>query len=536
MKEGKQAHHTETTAEVITATTHKYWPLVIKGIGAGIVASIVTMTYRLFIDFFSTMREEALQACGQNMVLMLLWFVFLLVIATCVGMLMHYAPMAKGSGIPQVEGELVGLFHMDWVRTIQGKFIGGLMVIGCGLSMGREGPSVQLGALAGKGLSETLGLNRSEEKILMTAGAGAGLAAAFNAPLSGLLFALEEVHKNFSIDILLCTMAACVTSDYMSKYIFGLDPAISFFNVEKLPLELMWVPLTLGILLGILGAFYNWCSLRTQDLFGKLKGWGPTRKLFIPFLLSGLLAFTFPYVLGDGHHLMGWMIEEQPLIGLLFAVLVVKYIFSMICFGSGAPGGTLVPMLVLGSLIGGLTGTIAVQYFGLSPVFLQNFILLGMTGYFAAIVKAPITGIILTCEITGSFQQFLPYSIVALVAYVVSDLCHAEPLYELLLNRMIPHDDAHQHTHASYRNKVLVEIQVFHGCPGEGKLIREIEWPKDCLVVAILRDEREVIPSGDVRLYAGDTLQLLTSEPKVYFIKERLLRVFQVMEDRSQVL
>lgn len=529
MEEGRNARHTETTAEVISATLRKRWPLVLKGIGAGIVASAVTMTYRLFIDFFSMIREAMLKDCSGSIGLMLCWFVFLFVIAICVGFLMNYAPMARGSGIPQVEGELVGLFDMDWLRVIQAKFLGGLMVIGCGLSMGREGPSVQLGALAGKGLSETLGLNRSEEKVLMTAGAGAGLAAAFNAPLSGLLFALEEVHKNFSVDILLCTMAACVTSDYMSKYLFGLDPAISFFNVEKLPLELMWVPILLGALLGLLGAFYNWCSLRTQDLFGKLRGWTPNAKLFIPFFLAGVFAFTFPYVLGDGHHLIGWMIEEQPIIGLLLVVLVIKYVFSMICFGSGAPGGTLVPMLVLGSLIGGVAGTIAINFFGLPPVFLQNFILLGMTGYFAAIVKAPITGIILTCEITGSFQQFLPYSLVALVAYVVSDLCHAEPLYELLLNRMVPHDED-SHTHASYRNKVLVEIQVFHGCPGEGKLIREIEWPRDCLVVAILRDEREVIPTGNVKLYAGDTIQLLTSEQKVYFIKERLLRVFQVME------
>lgn len=529
MEEEKQARHSETTAEVIATTYQKRWPLVLKGIGVGIVASVVTMTYRLFIDFFSVMRDEMLTACRESIWLILMWFILLLIIAFCVGMLMHYAPMARGSGIPQVEGELVGLFNMDWLRTMQAKFISGLMIIGCGLSMGREGPSVQLGALAGKGLSETLGLNRSEEKLMMTAGAGAGLAAAFNAPLSGLLFALEEVHKNFSIDILLCTMAACVTSDYMAKYLFGLDPAISFFNVEKLPLELMWVPVVLGVLLGLLGAFYNWCSLRTQDLFGKLKGWGPTRKLFIPFLLSGVLGFSFPYVLGDGHHLMGWMIEEQPVIDLLLAVLIVKYLFSMICFGSGAPGGTLVPMLVLGALIGGATGTVAVSYFGLPASLLQNFILLGMTGYFAAIVKAPITGIILTCEITGSFQQFLPYSVVALVAYVVSDLCHSQPLYELLLNRMVPHD-ATQHTHASYHNKVLVEMQVFTGSPGEGKCIRDIAWPKDCLVVAILRDEREVIPSGDVRLYAGDTIQILTSEQKVYFIKERLLRVFQVME------
>lgn len=529
MEKDQGPRRPETSADILTGMYRRHWPLVVKGIGVGIVASIVTMTYRLLIDVCGVLRDGMLAICAQSIWLMLLWFILLLLIAISVGLLMHYAPMARGSGIPQVEGELSGLFDVEWISTIQAKFASGLMVIGSGLSMGREGPSVQLGAMAGKGLSETLGLGRSEEKILMTAGAGAGLAAAFNAPLSGLLFALEEVHKNFSVDILLCTMAACVTSDYMSKYLFGLDPAISFFDVERLPLELMWVPVALGLLLGLLGAFYNWCSLRIQDLFGLLKGWGPTRKLFIPFFLSGVLGFTFPYVLGDGHHLIGWMLEDRPVIGLLLAVLLGKYLFSMICFGSGAPGGTLVPMLVLGALIGGSTGTIAVQYLGLDASLLQTFILLGMTGYFAAIVKAPITGIILTCEITGSFQHFLPYSVVALVAYVVSDLCGSKPLYELLLHRMVP-KEMEQHTHASYRSKVLVEIQIFHGSPGEGKLIREIQWPKDCLVVAILRDEREVIPSGDVRLYAGDTLQLLTSEQKVYFIKERLLRVFQVMK------
>lgn len=504
------------------------YPLIVKGVIVGFFASLVTIAYRLLIDKSAIVTQTVSASLEKNQWVIFLWLAVLGAMACFIAWCNDFEPMSAGSGIPQVEGELCGLFDANWKRVLPVKFISGILVMACGLSMGREGPSVQLGAMAGKGVAELRGGSKAEEKLLMTAGAGAGLAAAFNAPLSGLLFALEELHKSFSVDVLLSTMAACVTADFLSKYVFGLTPAISFTGVEILPLNMLGVAVIMGLMTGALGAFYNYCSNLTQNLYAKATWLSKRGKLMIPFLMAGLFLIFFPYVLRDGHNLIHVMVEQRP--GLLFmvALFVLKYVYSMICFGSNAPGGTLVPLIILGALIGGTVGTVAVNWLGVDPVLYQNFILLGMTGYFSAIIKAPITGIILTCEVTGSFRQFLPYSVVALVAYVISDLLQAKPIYEQLLNRMIATRGENRHSNASFTTKALVEIQVFHGSRGEGMCIKDIKWPADCLVVSVQRDEREIIPKGNVKLYAGDNIVLLTNENRVHYVRERLARYFQL--------
>ncbi|MGI6030066.1 MAG: ClC family H(+)/Cl(-) exchange transporter [Eubacteriales bacterium] len=527
MPHTKKAHR-DSAYNVLKRAQSLRYPLIGQGIVVGVAASLVTIAYRLLIDQSGILLQTVIDHARGNLWLILGWMALLLVMAVFIDWLNRKEPMSAGSGIPQVEGELCGLFDANWKRVLPIKFISGILTLGCGLSMGREGPSVQLGAMAGKGVSDLWKRSKSEEKLLITAGAGAGLAAAFNAPLSGLLFALEELHKNLSTDVLLSTMAACVTADFISKYVFGLTPAISFSNVEMLPWNMLWVAVVMGLLTGALGAFYNFCCNLTQNLYSASTWLTSRGKLMIPFFFAGLLAFTFPQVLRDGHNLIDLLIYDRPGMGMLLLILVVKYVYSMMCFGSNAPGGTLVPLIVLGALIGGAAGTVAVEVFHVDAALYQNFMLLGMTGYFAAIIKAPITGILLTCEVTGSFRQFLPYSMVALVAYVVSDLLQAKPIYEQLLNRMIATRGENRHSNQSFTTKTLVEIPIYHGSRGEGKTIGEIPWPADCLVVSVQRDEREIIPKGGVRLYAGDTIVLLTNEERVHHLRERMARLFQL--------
>ena len=132
--------------------------------------------------------------------------------------------MAAGSGIPQVKGALLGLIKMRWFHIMWVKLTAGIIGIGAGLSLGREGPSIQLGAVAAQGVSRLLGRTRMEERYLMTSGASAGLAAAFNAPLAGVIFALEELHRNFSIMVLLPSMAAAMTATVISRALLGKMP------------------------------------------------------------------------------------------------------------------------------------------------------------------------------------------------------------------------------------------------------------------------------------------------------------------------
>ena len=147
------------------------------------------------------------------------WFLILAALAWIVGKLVKWEPMISGSGIPQVEGEIAGRLSQNWKRVLPAKFAGGFLCMLGGLSLGREGPSIQLGAMAGQGISRALGRGKREEKFLMTCGASAGLSAAFHAPLAGMMFAVEEIHKTFSIPILLPVMTASVTADYILSLI-----------------------------------------------------------------------------------------------------------------------------------------------------------------------------------------------------------------------------------------------------------------------------------------------------------------------------
>ena len=180
----------------------------------------------------------------------------LILMALAAGWLVKKEPMISGSGIPQVEGEMAGHLDQKWWRVMIGKFIGGVLCIFGGLSLGREGPSVQLGAMAGKGISKGFKRIPSETRFLISCGASAGLSAAFNAPLAGIIFAIEEIHKTFSVQALLSVMTASITADFISKNIFGLSPIFHFPVEAMMPLQHYWLVILLGVVLGVMGVVY----------------------------------------------------------------------------------------------------------------------------------------------------------------------------------------------------------------------------------------------------------------------------------------
>ena len=361
-------------------------------------------------------------------------------LAWIVGKLVKWEPMISGSGIPQVEGEIAGRLSQNWKRVLPAKFAGGFLCMLGGLSLGREGPSIQLGAMAGQGISRALGRGKREEKFLMTCGASAGLSAAFHAPLAGMMFAVEEIHKTFSIPILLPVMTASVTADYIASHILGLDPVFRFQITEYLPQNYYWLLILLGILVGVSGVFYNWGMLKAQELYRKIPFMKETGRLLIAFLTAGVLGIVMPWVLGSGSGLIVSLTQGEMVLGMVVLTLVMKFLFSAVSFGSGAPGGIFFPLLILGALIGAVFAMAGVEFFGLAPVYVNNFVLLGMTGFFTAIVRAPLTGIILLFEMSGSISQMLSLSIVSVTAYIVATLMRSEPIYDSLLKRILKAD------------------------------------------------------------------------------------------------
>ena len=279
------------------------YSLVLEGIAVGAAAGLVAVLFRLAIQGADGLRGQAIAFCRERGGwAVALWFLALAGAAGLVTLLLRWEPYISGSGIPQVEGEMVGQVHQRWWRVLLCKFAGGLLSLGAGLSLGREGPSIQLGAMAGKGFSRLTARIRTEEKLLMTCGASAGLAAAFNAPFAGVLFSLEEVHKNFSLDVLLPAMSASITADFLSKNIFGLKPVFDLSVRQMLPIRHYWAVALLGVALGLLGVLYNRCTSLAQDLYARVRP--AYLRTLVPFLLAGVLAFVAPQLLGGGHALV----------------------------------------------------------------------------------------------------------------------------------------------------------------------------------------------------------------------------------------
>ena len=414
--------------------------LITEGLCVGLIGGFIVLLYRVALTFAGNWLIKILSYIKGNPFRCAVWFLILMALAWIVGRLVKWEPMISGSGIPQVEGEVSGRLSQNWKRVLPAKFAGGFLCMLGGLSLGREGPSIQLGAMAGQGISRALGRGKREEKFLMTCGASAGLSAAFHAPLAGMMFAVEEIHKTFSIPILLPVMTASVTADYIASHILGLDPVFHFQITEYLPQNYYWLLILLGILVGVSGVFYNWGMLKAQELYRKIPFLKETGRLLIAFLTAGVLGLVMPSVFGSGSGLIVSLTKGEMVLGMVVLTLVVKFLFSAVSFGSGAPGGIFFPLLILGALLGAVFAMTGAEFFGLDPVYINNFVLLGMTGFFTAIVRAPLTGIILLFEMSGSISQMLSLSIVSVTAYIVATLMRSEPIYDSLLKRILKAD------------------------------------------------------------------------------------------------
>lgn len=409
--------------------------IIVEGICVGLLTGTLVSAFRLSLVKTDEIRELLLEGAKTKFSIVIWCLLILFFFTVCVCFMVKREPLCTGSGIPQVKGELEGKIKSRWLSVIIAKFFGGIMAVGGGLSLGREGPSIQLGAMVGKGFSRLSGRFHSEERLLMTCGAGAGLAAAFSAPLAGIVFSLEELQKTFTSEVLLSTMSAAITSDWVASYIFGLRPVFSLTITNSLPLSHYWMVLLLGIIAGAAGVLYNKCIALSQDFFAMLKPeWV---KAALAFIAVVLLAVFYPSALGSGHSLVSFAGEGGAGVKALLVLLAIKFIFSIFSFGTGAPGGIFLPLLVLGAITGSLFTEIVSPVVGYTDTYSAFFVILGMAGYFASIVRAPITGIILISEMTGLFSNLLPLSIVSLTAHITAEIIGGIPIYDQLLDKML---------------------------------------------------------------------------------------------------
>ena len=503
------------------------YKLILEGVVVGILVGLVIAAFRLLLVKADHVRGLAVQLVKVRPIYAFAIMLALILLAWILNWLLRFEPDISGSGIPQIEGELKGLEDQNWRKVLLAKFAGCILAIGGGLALGREGPSIQLGGMIGKGFARRKNALLTEERLLMSCGAGAGLAAAFGAPLAGVLFALEELHKNFSAEVLVSTMAASAVADYIAVNIIGLRPV---FDVEhRIPLRLYWAVVLLGVILGILGVLYNKLLDKMQDFFDRLGN--KFISIGIMLMISFLMMFIYPTVLGSGNNLVKVISDGKFTLAALAVLFIANLFFSTGSFGTGTPGGIFLPLLVIGAITGGLYSTFLSATFGVEEYYIKGFVIIAMAGFFSAIVRAPITGVILITEMTGNFMTLLSLVSASLVAYVVADLLGGEPVYDQLMHRRQrkkaesgsgtpDHDylaDVYSKSDKKYvkkrisirERKVVIDSSIHIGSMMDGHKVMELGLPEGSLIVSVMRDGKEIIPHGSTILNGGDDLEIL---------------------------
>ena len=482
------------------------WNITIKGIFTGLIAGLLVVFYRIGIEYGSETAVKIYAFLKVHPIIILPWIIVIMLVGLFISWLIKLEPMATGSGIPQVEGMLLMGMKMKWYSIIAVRFVAGIISSFFGVSLGREGPSIQIGASGSQALAKKISKNKLEENYLITGGAAAGLSAAFNAPLSGIVFALEEVHRSFSPLILIAATTAALTADAVSKYFFGLKPVLSFMSIKQLPEGLYLWLIPLGILSGLVGAFINKALLRVQTLYSVLPA---VIRPSVALMIALPCGLFLPQVLGGGQNLIKLAEEANTGMIMLAIFLIIKLLFTCTSFGSGIPGGIFMPILSIGALSGSLFGLIA-THFGLPAQYIPDFAVCAMAGALSGSVKAPITSILLTAEMTGSLVHLLPVATCSFIALLFSDMLKVTPIYEALLERSTNNNEEVKTNHPG----AILEIPVELGSEVSGKMICEVEWPDGSLVVGIHRGNKDIVPNGNTRIAPGDYLVVLSSECK----------------------
>ncbi|WP_017653804.1 chloride channel protein [Fortiea contorta] len=345
----------------------------------------------------------------------------------------RFAPEAAGSGIPQVKASLANVpINLSW-RVATVKLLSAMIALGSGITLGRQGPTVHVGAGLAAGLSRWVPTSPDHRRQMIAAGAGAGLAAAFNAPIAGVLFIVEELLHDLSGLTLGTAIIASFIGGVISRLLGGssldlnlqLVQSSSQFSIPEIPFFLI-----LGILAGLLGALFNLGLVFSIKTYRRLHVSLPLR-VALAGLISGIVVAILPDYFRDNTGLREYVITGEANAFLVAIAFVAQFILTLVAFGSGAPGGLFAPSLILGSSLGCLVGIAEGNILGDSSP--TTYALAGMGGFFSAVSKVPITAIVIVFEMTTDFNLVLPLMIVSVTSYLVAEKVVPGSLYEKLL-------------------------------------------------------------------------------------------------------
>jgi CIC family chloride channel protein len=417
--------------------------LALLALVAGAVAGLVGAIFRLSLVEADYLRDAFIGwAHGRDAM------GFVLVLAACAAatvlaawLVRRFSPHASGSGIPHVEAVLRGELPPAPFRLIPVKFLGGLLAIGAGLALGREGPTVQMGASLAHLVGRIFRRSWPDCRVLIAAGAGAGLGTAFNAPIAGAVFVLEELVQRFERRIAIAALGASATAIGMARVLLGDVPdfhvnGLGYDDAATRPLYFVF-----GAFAGLLAVAYDRALLATRAAVRRLIAAHVELRAGLVGAAVGVLGWFAPGLVGGGDAITQSLLAGSTPAAAIPAAFLVRFALSAVSYAAGTPGGLFAPMLVLGAQFGFLSGEVCrslLPYLHVQP---EGVAVVGIAAFFAGVVRAPITGIVLATEMTASVTMLLPMLCGCAVAMLATTLLREPPIYESLRERALPVDE-----------------------------------------------------------------------------------------------
>ncbi len=496
-------------------------PAIIFGFVTGTLTSFFVTLYKYLahhIIHFSHIGYEYIRA---HLYLLPVLILALLGISFLLAMVYRYVPNLKGGGIPTSVGILRGIITFKWLRTFVGVFILSLLSFLIGVPLGNEGPSVQMGTSIGRGTVKLFAKTHGAwDRYSMTGGACAGFSVATGAPISGILFAIEEAHQRVSPMIVIVASSSVVFANIASHIfapLFGVSTSLfGDIIVPQLSIRQLWIPLIVGVVVGLFGAIILRYYQFVKFFFARvLKKVPPVVKIFMILSLTAIVGvFSFSSI-STGHDLILELLtpENKFTIGVLVFILLVRSTLTIGANTNGITGGMFIPSLALGATLSAAVGKVAISL-GLDPKYYVVILVLGLVACLSGFMKSPLTAIVFALEALSCYQNILPVIMVSLIAYFVTEVFSTKSINDSAMETRVE-----ELNHGKEFKIINKHLTIRAGSFASGKQVRDIFWPANLFVLSVTKaktNSEEVDEHGGRELRAGDVLHVRYSTLNEY--------------------
>lgn len=482
-------------------------PCLLLSVITGILAGSLIFLFKLSASFVIGKSEVIYAYVRTHTSQIPLLILMMALVGLIAAIILKYVPDARGGGIPAAIAILRGLISFHWLKSIVFVFLSSMLTYFAGVPLGNEGPSVQMGTAVGRGTIQLFARkNRAWDRYIMTGGACAGFAAATGAPITGIIFAIEEAHRRMCPMIFMAAAMTTLAGTATAQFLCGLTE-LSFtlfhFNADTvLPLQFLWTALAVGLVSGLTAVGFT-------KAYGSVRHFIRQSLAKIPFLLKitlifalsacvGLLSASF---IGSGHHLVDMLMEGHGVSLMLIVILLVRMILLLAATNSDVTGGLFVPQLAFGAIVGALCGKLLIVMNLLPSQYYPVMVIIGISSYLSASSRTPLIALAFAMEALNGIPNVLPIASAITVAFLVIETLGLPAFTDIVIESKVE-------TFRHGRKACIVETDLVvapdsFAC---GKEARDLLLPPTCVILSIHKNADIHLPSASIS--AGDVLHV----------------------------